>query len=79
METHKHIWKLDNVNIGTQLGYTVTVWWECACGAGTTHSHTFRPPSVEPERLQTESQPTVANCTCGLPGRHDATFGHLLA
>jgi len=62
MQTHTHEWTIADYE-GPDLWNsrkpawqcTTTVWWECRCAATAVHSHTFRPPSVESEQLESDA------------------------
>jgi len=79
MQKHRHEWTNrilvagGQTQPGTLPDYTVSVWWNCHCGASRVQQHFFLPPAVESEQLEAEG---AVDCTCK---RHDATFGCLLA
>ena len=63
MQTHKHRWINRTVEDGTRWpDYTVTVWWDCYCGAKAVHVHTFRPPSVQSEQLEANTDGAALPC-----------------
>jgi len=68
MQKHTHRWwnRVITDNGESEEGewpdHTVTVWWQCRCGAQAVHSHTFRPPSVQSEQLEADAPHDLRFC-----------------